>query len=180
MGLAPVTAPELVVSGFPRGSSSTSSRQMSGSPQSPVPGVEMSQRPLFLPSIPSESPMMPPSWGARCLNVAGGLLDYNWSMLSELRQTGLLVTGFWGFCCFGEPCCCVSCPSCLPSFLPAFIEWVCLMAKACQAYTTLHPVPTPSLGVSSCGSPGKNCWLWCPLCWPYSLKDKLDRPPLKL
>lgn len=36
------------------------------------------------------------------------------------------------------------------------------MAKACQACTTLHPVPTPSLGVSSCGSPGKNCWPWCP------------------
>lgn len=108
--------------------------------------------------------MMPPSWGA------GGLLDHSWSMLSELGQTGLLVTGFWG-CCFREPCCCVSCPSCLPSFLPAFIEGVCLMAKACQACTTLQPVPTPSLGVSSCGNPEKNFWLWCPLCWPYSLKD---------
>lgn len=100
--------------------------------------------------------MMTPSWGA------GGLLDYSWSMLSELGQTGLLVTGF---------CCCVSCPSCLPSFLPAFIEGVCLMAKACQACTTLHPVSTPSLGISSCGNPEKNCRLWCPLCWPYSLKD---------
>lgn len=55
-------------------------------------------------------------------------MDYSWSMLSELGQTGLLVTGLWG--------CCVSCPSCLPSFLPGFIEGVCLSGL-------YYPAPCP-------------------------------------
>lgn len=134
--LAPVTAPELVAPDRCR--------------------VPLSQRPLFLPTFYTlRVSDDDPSWGARCLNGAGGLLDYSWSMLSELGQTGHLLTGFWGCCCFGEPCCCVSCPSCLPSFLPASREGVCLMAKACQACTTLHPVPTPSLDVSSCEVQGR-------------------------
>lgn len=151
-------------------SRASSSRQMSGSPQSSVPGVEMSQRPLFLPTFyTSESPMMTPSCGARCLNGTGGLLDYSWSMLSELGQTGHLLTGFWGCCCFGEPCCCVSCPSCLPSFLPASRGGVPDGQGLSGLY---HPAPCPHTQPRRqlLRKSREELLAMVSLCWPYSLK----------